>query len=194
MSTRIFLIRPKAAIALLYQHVFWFFGHPEVYIIFHSGHRIHFHHDPVTFARRKIFGYTALVLSLISTGFIGFGLWVHHMFATPVPELGQSFFTAASMIIAIPSGIQIFCWIATLWSGRPQSEAPVILWVSGFIALFVFGGLSGIMLASVPIDLQVHDTFFVVAHFHYVLIGGAVFPLFGAFYSLVPEVDRPNAE
>ena len=171
--------------ALLYQHLFWFFGHPEVYIIFIPA--TGFVSTIIqTFARRRIFGYTALVLSLISTGFIGFGLWVHHMFATPVPELGQSFFTAASMIIAIPSGIQIFCWIATLWGGRPQLKLP-LLWMCGFIALFVFGGLSGIMLASVPIDLQVHDTFFVVAHFHYVLIGGAVFPLFGAFYYWFPK-------
>src|SRR3954469_10614195 len=172
--------------ALLYQHMFWFFGHPEVYIIFIPATGFISTIIP-TFARRRIFGYTALVLALISTAFIGFGLWVHHMFATPVPELGQSFFTAASMIIAIPAGIQIFCWIATLWGGgRPQLKTP-LLFVGGFIALFVFGGLSGIMLAAVPIDLQVHDTFFVVAHFHYVLIGGAIFPLFGAFYYWFPK-------
>src|SRR3954454_736333 len=171
--------------ALLYQHVFWFFGHPEVYIIFIPATGFISTIIP-TFARRRIFGYTALVLALISTAFIGFGLWVHHMFATPVPELGQSFFTAASMIIAIPAGIQIFCWIATLWSGKPWIKTP-LLWACGFFAIFVFGGLSGIMLASVPIDLQVHDTFFVVAHFHYVLIGGAVFPLFGAFYYWFPK-------
>jgi cytochrome c oxidase subunit I+III len=171
--------------ALLYQHIFWFFGHPEVYIIFIPGTGFVSTIIP-TFARRPIFGYTALVLSLIATGFIGFGLWVHHMFATPVPELGQSFFTAASMLIAIPSGIQIFCWLATLWSGRPRLRIPLVF-VLGFIAIFVLGGLTGIMLASVSIDLQVHDTFFVVAHFHYVLIGGAVFPLFGAFYYWFPK-------
>ena len=171
--------------ALLYQHIFWFFGHPEVYIIFIPATGFISTIVP-TFARRRIFGYTALVLALISTAFIGFGLWVHHMFATPVPELGQSFFTAASMIIAIPAGIQIFCWIATIWSGKPVLKTP-LLWVGGFLLLFVFGGLSGIMLASVPIDLQVHDTFFVVAHFHYVLIGGMVFPLFGAFYYWFPK-------
>jgi cytochrome c oxidase subunit I+III len=172
--------------ALLYQHIFWFFGHPEVYIIFIPATGFISTIIP-TFARRRIFGYTALVLALISTAFIGFGLWVHHMFATPVPELGQSFFTAASMIIAIPAGIQIFCWIGTLWGGaKPQLKTP-LLFASGFVALFVFGGLSGIMLAAVPIDLQVHDTFFVVAHFHYVLIGGSVFPLFGAFYYWFPK-------
>jgi cytochrome c oxidase subunit I+III len=172
--------------ALLYQHIFWFFGHPEVYIIFIPATGFISTIIP-TFVRRKVFGYTALVLSLISTAFIGFGLWVHHMFATPVPELGQSFFTAASMIIAIPAGIQIFCWVASLWSGaRPQLKTP-LLFVGGFITLFVFGGLSGIMLAAVPIDLQVHDTYFVVAHFHYVLIGGSIFPLFGAFYYWFPK-------
>jgi cytochrome c oxidase subunit I+III len=184
--------------ALLYQHVFWFFGHPEVYIIFIPATGFISTIVP-TFARRRIYGYTALVLALISTAFIGFGLWVHHMFATPVPELGQSFFTAASMIIAVPAGVQIFCWIATLWSGQPAAPVTAgtrrprwsiqtpLLWVGGFLSLFVFGGLSGIMLASVPIDLQVHDTYFVVAHFHYVLIGGAVFPLFGAFYYWFPK-------
>jgi cytochrome c oxidase subunit I+III len=171
--------------ALLYQHLFWFFGHPEVYIIFIPATGLVSTILP-TFARRKIFGYTPLVLSLIATAFIGFGLWVHHMFATPVPNLGQSFFTAASMMIAIPSGVQIFCWLATLWGGKPQFKVPM-LYMFGFISLFVFGGLSGIMLASVPIDLQVHDTFFVVAHFHYVLIGGAVFPLFGALYFWFPK-------
>src|SRR3954454_5608178 len=129
--------------ALLYQHLFWFFGHPEVYIIFipASG----FVSDIIpTFARRPIFGYTALVLSLISTGFIGFGLWVHHMFATPVPRLGQSFFTGSSMLIAIPNGVQIFCWLATLWGGKPRIKLP-LLWVLGFVALFVLGGLTGVM-------------------------------------------------
>jgi cytochrome c oxidase subunit 1 len=171
--------------ALLYQHIFWFFGHPEVYIIFIPATGFISTIIP-TFSRRKVFGYTPLVLSLIGTAFIGFGLWVHHMFATPVPELGQSFFTAASMIIAIPNGIQIFCWIATLWGGRPRLRIP--LWfVLGFFFIFVMGGLTGVMLASVPLDIQVHDTYFVVAHFHYVLIGGAVFPLFGAFYYWFPK-------
>jgi cytochrome c oxidase subunit I+III len=172
--------------ALLWQHMFWFFGHPEVYIIFIPALGM-ISSIIATFSRRKVFGYTALVLSLISTAFIGFGLWVHHMFATDVPQLGQSFFTAASMMIAIPSGVQIFCWIATLWSGRPIFKTP-LLFVLGFFFIFIIGGLSGVMLASVPLDLQVHDTFFVVAHFHYVLIGGAVFPLFGGFYYWFPKI------
>jgi cytochrome c oxidase subunit I+III len=171
--------------ALLYQHLFWFFGHPEVYIIFLPA--TGFTSSIVmTFARRRIFGHLPMVLSLIATGFIGFGLWVHHMFATPIPYMGQSFFTGSSMMIAIPNGIQIFCWLATLYGGKPQFKTPLI-WVAGFITVFVLGGLTGIMLASVPIDLQVHDTFFVVAHFHYVLIGGAVFPLFGAIYYWFPK-------
>jgi cytochrome c oxidase subunit I+III len=171
--------------AILWQHLFWFFGHPEVYIIFIPATGL-VSMLIVTFSRRKMFGYTPLVLSLISTGFIGFGLWVHHMFATPIPQLGQSFFTGASMMIAIPSGVQIFCWLATLWGGRLNLKTP-LLFVLGFIMTFVLGGLTGVMLASVPLDLQVHDTFFVVAHFHYVLIGGAVFPLFGALYYWFPK-------
>lgn len=171
--------------ALLYQHLFWFFGHPEVYIIFIPA--TGFVSEIITtFSRRRVFGYIPLVLALIATGFIGFGLWVHHMFATPVPRLGQSFFTGASELIAIPSGLQIFCWIATLFGGRPRFQTP-LLFALGFVMLFVMGGLTGVMLASVSLDLQVHDTFFVVAHFHYVLIGGAVFPLFGAFYYWFPK-------
>jgi cytochrome c oxidase subunit I+III len=172
--------------ALLYQHVFWFFGHPEVYIIFIPA--LGFVSSIiVAFTRRKIFGYTAMVLALIATAFLGFGLWVHHMFATPLPQLGQSFFTGASMMIAIPSGIQIFCWLATLWGGKVHLKTP-LLFVLGFIFIFTLGGLTGVMLASVPLDLQVHDTYFVVAHLHYVLIGGAVFPLFGAFYYWFPKM------
>jgi cytochrome c oxidase subunit I len=170
---------------ILYQHLFWFFGHPEVYIIFIPATGM-VSSIIETFSRRKIFGYPAMVLSLISIAFIGFGLWVHHMFATPVAELGQSFFTAASMMIAIPNGIQMFCWLATLWGGKPQLKSP-LLFAGGFIAIFVMGGLTGVMLASIPNDIQLHDTFFVVAHFHYVLVGGAVFPLFGALHLWFPK-------
>ena len=172
--------------ALLYQHLFWFFGHPEVYIIFIPGTGI-VSTIISTFSRRRIFGYLALVLSLVATAFIGFGLWVHHMFATGLPQMGQSFFTAASMMIAIPSGIQIFCWIATMWGGKPVLKTP-LLFSLGFFFVFVIGGLTGVMLAPVALDIQVHDTYFVVAHFHYVLIGGAVFPLFAAFYYWMPKI------
>jgi cytochrome c oxidase subunit I len=172
--------------ALLWQHLFWFFGHPEVYIIFLPATGM-VSDLVVTFSRRPAFGYLALVLALIATGFLSFGLWVHHMFATGLPQLGASFFTASSMLIAVPSGIQIFCWIATLWGGRPVFRTP-LLFVIGFIVIFVIGGLTGVMVASVPIDTQVHDTYFVVAHFHYVLIGGAVFPLLGAVYYWYPKI------
>jgi len=172
--------------ALLWQHLFWFFGHPEVYIIFIPGTGL-VSTIIATFSGRPMFGYLAVVLSLVSTAFMGFGLWVHHMFATGLPQLGASFFTAASIIIAIPTGTQIFCWIATMWSGRLRIKTPM-LWMLGFFAIFVCGGLTGVMLAAVPLNIQVHDTFFVVAHFHYVLIGGAVFPLFGGFYYWYPKI------
>ncbi len=171
--------------ALLWQHLFWWFGHPEVYIIFLPATGM-VSEIIATFARRETFGYIIIVLSLITIGFLSFGLWVHHMFVAGVPQLGASFFTAASMVIAIPSGLQIFCWIATLWGGQPVFKTP-LLFVVGFILIFVIGGLSGVMLASVPIDTQVHDTYFVVAHFHYVLIGGAVFPLLGGIYYWFPK-------
>lgn len=171
---------------LLWQHLYWYFGHPEVYIMFLPGMGI-ISMIITTFSGRDTYGYPAIVLSQIAQGFIGFGLWVHHMFATGLPELGQSFFTAASLVIAIPSGIQIFCWIATLWSGRPRLATPT-LFAFGFVFIFVIGGLSGVMLASVPFDLQAHDTFFVVAHFHYVIIGGVVFPLIAGLYYWFPLI------
>ena len=171
---------------LLWQHLFWFFGHPEVYIIFLPATGF-VSAIVAAFARRPVFGYIPVVLSLFATGFLSFGLWVHHMFTTGLPQLGASFFTASSMMIAIPTGIQIFCWIATLWDGRPVFRTP-LLFVLGFFFMFVAGGLSGVMLASVPIDTQVHDTYFVVAHFHYVLIGGNVFPLLGAVYYWFPKL------
>ncbi|HEX5514005.1 MAG TPA: cbb3-type cytochrome c oxidase subunit I, partial [Gammaproteobacteria bacterium] len=172
--------------ALLWQHLFWFFGHPEVYIIFVPGLGM-VSAIVIAAARRPIVAYPIMVLALIATGFLSFGLWVHHMFAAGLPRLGASFFTASSMLIAIPSGVQIFCWIATLWSGRPRLNTA--LWfVLGFIFTFVLGGLTGVMVASVPLDLQVHDTYFVVAHFHYTLIGGAVFPLLGGVYFWYPKI------
>lgn len=170
---------------LLWQHLFWFFGHPEVYLIFMPGLGFMSAIIP-TFARRPMFGYTAMVLSIIATGFLSFGLWVHHMFVTNVPELGKTFFTAASMLIAIPTAIQIFCWIATLWTGRLNFKTP-LLYALSFFFILVIGGMTGLMLASVSLDSQVHDSYFVVAHLHYVLLGGAVFPLFGALYYWYPK-------
>ncbi|MEK6391079.1 MAG: cytochrome c oxidase subunit I [Burkholderia gladioli] len=172
---------------LLWQHLFWFFGHPEVYLIFIPP--LGFISTIIaTFSRRPVFGYPAMVLSLISTAFLAFGLWVHHMYATNLPALGKSFFTAASLSIAIPSGIQIFCWIATLWLGRPRFATP-LLFVLAFFFILVMGGLTGVMLGSVSLDLQLHDTYFVVAHLHYVLLGGAVFPLFGALHYWFPKMS-----
>jgi cytochrome c oxidase subunit I+III len=172
--------------ALLWQHLFWFFGHPEVYIIFVPA--LGMVSSIVTaFTRRPIFGYPVMVLALVVTGFLGFGLWVHHMFATGIPQVSQSFFTAMSMMIAIPTGVQIFCWTATIWAGRPRFEVP-FLFVLGFVVVFIIGGFTGVMVASVPYDVQAHDSYFVVAHLHYVLLGGAVFPLFGALYFWFPKV------
>jgi cytochrome c oxidase subunit I len=172
--------------ALLFQHLFWFFGHPEVYIIFIPGTGI-VSTIVATFARRPLFGYLAVVLSLVSTAFIGFGLWVHHMFATGLPRLGASFFTAASIMVAIPTGLQFFCWIATLWSGTVVIRAP-LLWLMGFFFVFLLGGLTGVMLGAEALNSQIHDTYFVVAHLHYVLIGGAVLPLFAAFAYWFPKI------
>src|SRR4051812_1103081 len=171
---------------LLYQHAFWFFGHPEVYIIFLPALGM-VSAIVETYSRRGVFGYPAMVLSLVGNGFVAFGLWVHHMFATGLPQIGEAYFTAASMMIAITSGVQIFCWLATLWTGRLKLTAA-LHFVLGFVFIFVMGGMTGVILASIPLDLQVHDTFFVVAHFHYVLIGGALFPLFGAFHHWFPKM------
>ncbi|MBH5367869.1 cytochrome c oxidase subunit I [Bradyrhizobium glycinis] len=171
---------------LLWQHLFWFFGHPEVYIIFlPAAGMVSTMIEP--FARRPAFGYLGLVMALIATGILAFGLWVHHMFVAGLPRLGDSFFTASSMAIAIPAGIQVFCWLATLWDGRLVFKTP-LLFIIGFIVTFVIGGLTGVMVASVPFDTQVHDTYFVVAHFHYVLIGGAVFPLLAAIHYWFPKL------
>jgi len=172
--------------ALLWQHMFWFFGHPEVYIIFLPGVGM-VSEIVVTASKRPMFGYVPVVLANVATAILAFGLWVHHMFATGLPQLGASFFTGASILIAIPTGVQFFCWIATLWGSRPKVDVP-FGFVLAFFATFLIGGLTGVMLAAVPINLQVHDTFFVVAHFHYVLIGGAVFPLFGGLTHWFPKL------
>jgi cytochrome c oxidase subunit 1 len=171
--------------ALLWQHLFWFFGHPEVYIIFLPATGFLSEIVP-TFSRRSIFGYPIVALSLVATGILAFGLWVHHMFATGLPRVGYSFYTAASMSVSIPTGLQIFCWIATVWLGRPRFQVPMLYFIA-FIITFVIGGLSGVIIAAVPLDLQLHDTYFIVAHFHYVLIGGAVFPLLGAITYWYPK-------
>jgi cytochrome c oxidase subunit I+III len=185
MSTR-FFDPDYGGSSLLWQHLFWFFGHPEVYIMFLPATGIISMVLPV-FMRRPIVGYTLVAVAIVLTGFVSFGLWVHHMFATGLPEMAMSFFTAASLMVAIASGIQVFSWIATIWGRRPEFQVPM-LFVLGFLFLFVAGGITGVMLAIVPFDIQVHDTFFVVAHFHYVIIGGVVFPIFAGLYFWLPKM------
>lgn len=183
-----FFAAAKGGDPLLWQHLFWFFGHPEVYIIFLPAAGAISMILP-TMVGAPLVGYTLIVIALIATGFFSFGLWVHHMFTTGLPALSQTFFSAASMAVSVPSGIQVFSWIATIASGRLKVTVPSLFSV-GFLFIFTLGGLTGVMVAMVPFDLQVHDTYFIVAHFHYVLIGGMVFPLFAAIYYWTPIFGR----
>ena len=183
-----FFITARGGDALLWQHLFWFFGHPEVYIIFLPAAGMVSMIVPAM-SGTPLVGYRFVVVALIATGFFSFGLWVHHMFTTGIPALSLSFFSAASMAVALPSGIQVFAWIATIASGRLRWATPS-LFVLGFLFIFTLGGLTGVMVAMVPFDWQAHDTYFVVAHFHYVLVGGMVFPLFAAFYYWTPALSR----
>ncbi|GGE38384.1 cytochrome ubiquinol oxidase subunit I [Marinicauda pacifica] len=169
---------------LLWQHLFWLFGHPEVYIIFLPAAGVVSTLIPV-FARTRIVGYAWIVAAIIALAFLSFGLWVHHMFTTGIPHLALAFFSAASTLVAIPTAVQIFAWTATLLKGRLHLSLPM-LYLLGFFSVFIFGGLTGVMLAIVPFDWQVHDTHFVVAHLHYVLIGGFVFPMLAAVYYWLP--------
>ncbi|MBM9596003.1 cytochrome c oxidase subunit I [Roseitranquillus sediminis] len=182
-----FFVPEMGGSVLLWQHLFWFFGHPEVYIILVPALGI-VTSIVVTFSQRPVFGYTALVLAVVGVGMVSFGLWVHHMYTTGLPLMGRSFFQAASAMISIPAGVQIYCWIATMWGAKIRFATPM-LWVLGFFAIFITGGLTGVMVASVPFDRQVHDTYFVVAHFHYVLVGGAVFPLMAGLYYWFPKAS-----
>ncbi len=165
---------------MLWQHLFWFFGHPEVYIIFLPAAGL-VSMMVASLAKTELVGYQLIVLALVGTGFISFGVWAHHMFATGMPTLSVGFFAAASMAVSLPAGIQVFSWIATLAVGKPGYNTPTLFVVGGLVT-FVIGGLTGVMVAMVPFDWQAHDTHFIVAHLHYVLIGGAVFPVFAAFY------------
>ncbi|MCB2053928.1 MAG: cbb3-type cytochrome c oxidase subunit I [Geminicoccaceae bacterium] len=169
---------------LLWQHLFWIFGHPEVYIIFLPSIALLAMMVP-TFAKRPVAGYSFIVLSAIGTGFLGFGLWVHHMYTTGLPAVSLGFFSAASEAVAIPTGIQIFVFIATLMLGRVERSVPM-LWSMGALAIFVAGGLTGVMLAIAPFDFQAHDSYFVVAHLHYTLFGGMMFPLIAGIYYYYP--------
>ena len=171
--------------ALLWQHLFWLFGHPEVYIIFLPAAGAISTVLPVM-ARTTLLGYGWVVAAAVSLGVLSFGLWVHHMFTTGIPHLGLAFFSAASTLVAVPTGVQIFAWIGTLWKGRPELHMPM-LWLLAFFMTFVMGGLTGVMVAVVPFDWQAHDTYFIVAHLHYVLIGGFVFPMLAALYYWWPH-------
>ncbi|HEX5819903.1 MAG TPA: cytochrome c oxidase subunit I [Gemmatimonadales bacterium] len=171
--------------AILWQHLFWFFGHPEVYIIFIPALGMISAILPAM-VHRPVFGRRAVILSMLAVAFLSFALWVHHMFAAGLPEGANALFALSSGAIAVPTGVQIFCWIATIWAGRPRFEVP-FLYVQAFFFLFIIGGMSGLFLAAVPVDLQLTDTYFLPAHIHYVLIGGAVFPLLGAVTYWFPK-------
>ena len=171
---------------VLYQHVFWFFGHPEVYIMVLPAMGIISEIIPV-FARKPIFGYKAVALSTVAIAFLGFIVWGHHMFAVGLPTRADTFFMVSSMVIAVPTGVKIFNWLATLWRGNISFDTPM-LWALGFIALFTIGGLSGIFLAAFPVDWQLTQTYYVVAHIHYVLFGGSMFAIFGGLYYWWPKI------
>jgi cytochrome c oxidase subunit I len=181
-----FYSAPAGGDPLLWQHLFWFFGHPEVYILILPAFGIISEVLPV-FARKPIFGYSAVAYSGVAIGFLGFTVWAHHMFAVGMSPIADAVFSADSMIIAVPTSIKIFNWIATIWGGKINVKTP-FLFAVGFIAMFIIGGLSGVSLAVVPVDFQVTDTYYVVAHIHYVLFGGSVFAIFAGLYYWFPKV------
>lgn len=170
--------------SLLWQHLFWLFGHPEVYIIFLPAAGVISTILPVM-SSTTLLGYRWVVAAAVGLAFLSFGLWVHHMFTTGIPHMGLAFFSAASTLVAVPTGIQVFAWIGTIWKGKPQLKLPM-LHILGFFLTFVIGGLTGVMVAVVPFDWQVHDTAFVTAHLHYVLFGGFVFPILAGIYYWLP--------
>lgn len=170
---------------VMYQHIFWFFGHPEVYIMILPAFGIVSAIIP-TFARKKLFGYTSMVYATASIAILSFIVWAHHMYTTGMPVTGQLFFMYATMLISVPTGVKIFNWLATMWRGSMTFETPM-LWAVGFLFVFTMGGFTGLILSMAPIDQQLHDTYYVVAHFHYVLVAGSLFALFGGFYYWAPK-------
>jgi len=170
---------------VMYQHIFWFFGHPEVYIMILPAFGIVSQIVPA-FARKKLFGYASMVYATASIAILSFIVWAHHMFATGMPVTGQLFFMYATMLIAVPTGVKIFNWLATMWRGSMTFEVPM-LWAVGFIFVFTMGGFTGLVCAMAPIDIQIQDTYYVVAHFHYVLVAGSLFALFAGVYYWGPK-------
>ncbi|MDT3679376.1 MAG: cytochrome c oxidase subunit I [Burkholderiaceae bacterium] len=170
---------------VMFQHVFWFFGHPEVYIMILPAFGIVSEVIP-TFARKKLFGYASMVYAMAAIAILSCIVWAHHMFTTGMPVTGQLFFMYATMLIAVPTGVKVFNWTATMWRGSMTFETPM-LWAVGFIFVFVIGGFTGVIVAVAPLDLQLHDTYYVVAHFHYVLVAGSLFAMFAGAYYWLPK-------